>query len=135
MASKQITIFDIANDISENNGNPLYSKQDIDNVYNIWFFINYFKDFPECVGVINLSQTMKIYLDKYQHYLFLHSLIPKQRRFKKFKKKEEKDVLLYNISYIYGYTFEKAKEVYSLFNLKQGEELKNFLEVGGKKVN
>lgn len=126
------SVFEIISDISENNW-PQFSRSEIDGVYNIWFVMEYFSSFPDCIGIVNEANTMKKYLSKYEHYLFLHGLMEKKKRFRNFNKKKARNnnEKLDIIKTIYNYSNEMAREASHIIGDKEIEEIKNYMNVGG----
>jgi hypothetical protein len=115
------TIFEIINDISFN-GLPKYTESDLDN-YNMYYVNTYFSKFPDCVVFVNVLNTMKYPLTKYQHYLYLHGSIPKQKRYYK-QPKKEKDKDIEFVKNLFQYSQEQAKSFLSVVDKRQLERIK-----------
>ena len=114
-----------------------YSKADImidditENAYNSFMINRSLSYFPDTVGLANVMNQYH-HTDKKLQYHFLINIIRKRKRFSKwFKPDQISDIEA--IKEYYGYSNEKAKQVFSLLSPEQITIIKKKVSKGGRK--
>ncbi len=121
-----MNIFDIINNISSNP--ELLSKEDVEKYYNPYLVADFFSQFEDTVFIANEANTFKVPMGKWEHYLFLHSLIRKKfRKTKRNKKNVENEETLKLIMEYTEVSKEKAKEILPLLTDINIEEMRTSL--------
>lgn len=86
--------------------------------------LSYHKDCILLVNELNTRNNQQVEMSKRAHYEFLLNIIPVANRFDRLRKPETDDNIE-NIKKHYGYSTDKAREVYGLFSKEDFEELKS----------
>ena len=125
-----MTPFDYLNSINDTKQDIM--KDDIDERAYVPFVINrtlsYFSD------TVAIANEMNRYhhIDKKLQYHFLINIIRKRKRFSKWAKPDlVSDMEV--VKQYYGYSNEKARQVFHLLSPEQIEELKKKVSKGGRK--
>ena len=125
-----MTPFDYLNSINDTKQDIM--KDDIDERSYVPFVINrtlsYFSD------TVAIANEMNRYhhIDKKLQYHFLINIIRKRKRFSKWAKPDlVSDMEV--VKQYYGYSNEKARQVFHLLSPEQIEELKKKVSKGGRK--
>jgi Fe-S cluster assembly iron-binding protein IscA len=87
--------------------------------------------FPDTIQFANMMNKNS-HIDNMLQYSFLLNIIRKRKRFSKWFKKNDDDVLQMVIDY-YGYSVNKAKEALKILNDEQIEFIREKLIKGGMK--
>ena len=126
--------FDFVNDIN-------FGKKDImtdsdnpelaESTYNPFLTNRALSYFPDTIQFANLMNKSS-HIDNMLQYSFLLNIIRKRKRFSKWFKKNDDDVLQMVIDY-YGYSVNKAKEALKILNDEQIEFIREKLIKGGMK--
>ena len=126
--------FDFVNDIN-------FGKKDImtdsdnpelaEKTYNPFLTNRALSYFPDTIQFANMMNKNS-HIDNMLQYSFLLNIIRKRKRFSKWFKKNDDDVLQMVIDY-YGYSVNKAKEVLKILNDEQIEFIREKLIKGGMK--
>lgn len=122
-----MNVFDIINNISSNN-DVVFSRDEIEQHYNPYLVVDFFSKFEDTVFIANESNTFVTPMGKWEHYLFLHSLVRKRfRRFRKTKKTKGLEDDLQAIMTYYDVSKEKAIDMLPLLSNINIEEIKTSL--------
>src|SRR6056300_266552 len=109
-------------------------KDDIDEKEYVSFMINrglsYFQDTIAYANIMNQYH----HLDKRLQYDFLINIIRQRKRFSKWIKPETSEDVEVIMEY-YGYSNEKARQILSLLNSEQLQQLKEKVNKGGRRTN
>ena len=126
--------FDFVNDIN-------FGKKDImtdsdnpelaEKTYNPFLTNRALSYFPDTIQFANMMNKNS-HIDNMLQYSFLLNIIRKRKRFSKWFKKNDDDVLQMVIDY-YGYSVNKAKEALKILNDEQIEVIRAKLIKGGMK--
>tara|TARA_R110000822_G_scaffold138354_1_gene275926 strand:+ start:36 stop:425 length:390 start_codon:yes stop_codon:yes gene_type:complete len=126
--------FDFVNDIN-------FGKKDImvdsdnpelaESTYNPFLTNRALSYFPDTIQFANMMNKNS-HIDNMLQYSFLLNIIRKRKRFSKWFKKNDDDVLQMVIDY-YGYSVNKAKEALKILNDEQIEFIREKLIKGGMK--
>ena len=126
--------FDFVNDIN-------FGKKDImtdsdnpelaESTYNPFLTNRALSYFPDTIQFANMMNNNS-HIDNMLQYSFLLNIIRKRKRFSKWFKKNDDDVLQMVIDY-YGYSVNKAKEALKILNDEQIEFIREKLIKGGMK--
>jgi|TARA_R110000796_G_scaffold133998_3_gene249666 hypothetical protein len=126
--------FDFVNDIN-------FGKKDImtdsdnpelaESTYNPFLTNRALSYFPDTIQFANMMNKSS-HIDNMLQYSFLLNIIRKRKRFSKWFKKNDDDVLQMVIDY-YGYSVNKAKEALKILNDEQIEFIREKLIKGGMK--
>ena len=126
--------FDFVNDIN-------FGKKDIitdsanpelaEKTYNPFLTNRALSYFPDTIQFANMMNKNS-HIDHLLQYSFLLNIIRKRKRFSKWFKKNDDDVLEMVIEY-YGYSVNKAKEALKLLTDDQLEKIKEKMTNGGMK--
>tara|TARA_R110000765_G_scaffold5215_1_gene16192 strand:- start:389 stop:778 length:390 start_codon:yes stop_codon:yes gene_type:complete len=126
--------FDFVNDIN-------FGKKDImtdsdnpelaEKTYNPFLTNRALSYFPDTIQFANMMNKSS-HIDNMLQYSFLLNIIRKRKRFSKWFKKNDDDVLQMVIDY-YGYSVNKAKEALKILNDEQIEFIREKLIKGGMK--
>ena len=126
--------FDFVNDIN-------FGKKDImtdsdnpelaEKTYNPFLTNRALSYFPDTIQFANMMNNNS-HIDNMLQYSFLLNIIRKRKRFSKWFKKNDDDVLQMVIEY-YGYSVNKAKEVLKILDNDQLELIREKLIKGGMK--
>lgn len=126
--------FDFVNDIN-------FGKKDImtdsdnpelaEKTYNPFLTNRALSYFPDTIQFANMMNKNS-HIDHMLQYSFLLNIIRKRKRFSKWFKKNDDDVLQMVIEY-YGYSVNKAKEVLKILDNDQLELIREKLIKGGMK--
>ena len=126
--------FDFVNDIN-------FGKKDImtdsdnpelaESTYNPFLTNRALSYFPDTIQFANMMNKSS-HIDNMLQYSFLLNIIRKRKRFSKWFKKNDDDVLQMVIDY-YGYSVNKAKEALKILNDEQIEVIREKLIKGGMK--
>jgi len=126
--------FDFVNDIN-------FGKKDImtdsdnpelaESTYNPFLTNRALSYFPDTIQFANMMNKNS-HIDNMLQYSFLLNIIRKRKRFSKWFKKKDDDVLQMVIDY-YGYSVNKAKEALKILNDEQIEFIREKLIKGGMK--
>ena len=126
--------FDFVNDIN-------FGKKDImvdsdnpelaESTYNPFLTNRALSYFPDTIQFANMMNKNS-HIDNMLQYSFLLNIIRKRKRFSKWFKKNDDDVLQMVIDY-YGYSVNKAKEALKILNNEQIEAIRVKLIKGGMK--
>ena len=126
--------FDFVNDIN-------FGKKDImtdsdnpelaEKTYNPFLTNRALSYFPDTIQFANMMNNNS-HIDHMLQYSFLLNIIRKRKRFSKWFKKNDDDVLQMVIEY-YGYSVNKAKEVLKILDNDQLELIREKLIKGGMK--
>ena len=126
--------FDFANDIN-------FGKKDIitdsanpelaEKTYNPFLTNRALSYFPDTIQFANMMNKNS-HIDHLLQYSFLLNIIRKRKRFSKWFKKNDDDVLEMVIEY-YGYSVNKAKEALKILTDDQLEKIKEKMTKGGMK--
>ena len=126
--------FDFVNDIN-------FGKKDImtdsdnpelaESTYNPFLTNRALSYFPDTIQFANMMNNNS-HIDNMLQYSFLLNIIRKRKRFSKWFKKNDDDVLQMVIDY-YGYSVNKAKEALKILNNEQIEAIRVKLIKGGMK--
>ena len=126
--------FDFVNDIN-------FGKKDImtdsdnpelaEKTYNPFLTNRALSYFPDTIQFANMMNKNS-HIDNMLQYSFLLNIIRKRKRFSKWFKKNDDDVLQMVIDY-YGYSVNKAKEALKILNNEQIEAIRVKLIKGGMK--
>ena len=126
--------FDFVNDIN-------FGKKDImtdsdnpelaEKTYNPFLTNRALSYFPDTIQFANMMNKNS-HIDHMLQYSFLLNIIRKRKRFSKWFKKNDDDVLQMVIEY-YGYSVNKAKEALKILNDEQIEVIRAKLIKGGMK--
>ncbi len=126
--------FDFVNDIN-------FGKKDImtdsdnpelaEKTYNPFLTNRALSYFPDTIQFANMMNNNS-HIDNMLQYSFLLNIIRKRKRFSKWFKKNDDDVLQMVIDY-YGYSVNKAKEALKILNDEQIEAIRVKLIKGGMK--
>tara|TARA_B110000046_G_scaffold175248_1_gene199746 strand:- start:107 stop:496 length:390 start_codon:yes stop_codon:yes gene_type:complete len=126
--------FDFVNDIN-------FGKKDImtdsdnpelaEKTYNPFLTNRALSYFPDTIQFANMMNNNS-HIDNMLQYSFLLNIIRKRKRFSKWFKKNDDDVLQMVIDY-YGYSVNKAKEALKILNDEQIEFIREKLIKGGMK--
>ena len=126
--------FDFVNDIN-------FGKKDImtdsdnpelaESTYNPFLTNRALSYFPDTIQFANMMNKSS-HIDNMLQYSFLLNIIRKRKRFSKWFKKNDDDVLQMVIDY-YGYSVNKAKEALKILNNEQIEAIRVKLIKGGMK--
>lgn len=126
--------FDFVNDIN-------FGKKDImtdsdnpelaEKTYNPFLTNRALSYFPDTIQFANMMNKNS-HIDNMLQYSFLLNIIRKRKRFSKWFKKNDDDVLQMVIDY-YGYSVNKAKEALKILNDEQIEFIREKLIKGGMK--
>ena len=126
--------FDFVNDIN-------FGKKDImtdsdnpelaEKTYNPFLTNRALSYFPDTIQFANMMNKNS-HIDHMLQYSFLLNIIRKRKRFSKWFKKNDDDVLQMVIDY-YGYSVNKAKEALKILNDEQIEVIRAKLIKGGMK--
>jgi hypothetical protein len=126
--------FDFVNDIN-------FGKKDImtdsdnpelaEKTYNPFLTNRALSYFPDTIQFANMMNNNS-HIDNMLQYSFLLNIIRKRKRFSKWFKKNDDDVLQMVIDY-YGYSVNKAKEALKILNNEQIEAIRVKLIKGGMK--
>ena len=126
--------FDFVNDIN-------FGKKDImtdsdnpelaEKTYNPFLTNRALSYFPDTIQFANMMNKSS-HIDNMLQYSFLLNIIRKRKRFSKWFKKNDDDVLQMVIDY-YGYSVNKAKEALKILNNEQIEAIRVKLIKGGMK--
>ena len=129
-----MTPFDFVNDIN-------FGKKDImtdsdnpelaESTYNPFLTNRALSYFPDTIQFANMMNKNS-HIDNMLQYSFLLNIIRKRKRFSKWFKKNDDDVLQMVIDY-YGYSVNKAKEALKILNDEQIEFIREKLIKGGMK--
>ena len=126
--------YDFVNDIN-------FGKKDImtdsdnpelaESTYNPFLTNRALSYFPDTIQFANMMNKNS-HIDNMLQYSFLLNIIRKRKRFSKWFKKNDDDVLQMVIDY-YGYSVNKAKEALKILNDEQIEFIREKLIKGGMK--
>ena len=126
--------FDFVNDIN-------FGKKDIitdsanpelaEKTYNPFLTNRALSYFPDTIQFANMMNKNS-HIDHLLQYSFLLNIIRKRKRFSKWFKKNDDDVLEMVIEY-YGYSVNKAKEALKILTDDQLEKIKEKMTKGGMK--
>ena len=126
--------FDFVNDIN-------FGKKDImtdsdnpelaEKTYNPFLTNRALSYFPDTIQFANMMNKNS-HIDHMLQYSFLLNIIRKRKRFSKWFKKNDDDVLEMVIEY-YGYSVNKAKEALKILTDDQLEKIKEKMTKGGMK--
>ena len=126
--------FDFVNDIN-------FGKKDIitdsanpelaEKTYNPFLTNRALSYFPDTIQFANMMNKNS-HIDHLLQYSFLLNIIRKRKRFSKWFKKNDDDVLEMVIGY-YGYSVNKAKEALKILTDDQLEKIKEKMTKGGMK--
>ena len=126
--------FDFVNDIN-------FGKKDImtdsdnpelaEKTYNPFLTNRALSYFPDTIQFANMMNNNS-HIDNMLQYSFLLNIIRKRKRFSKWFKKNDDDVLEMVIEY-YGYSVNKAKEALKILTDDQLEKIKEKMTKGGMK--
>ena len=126
--------FDFVNDIN-------FGKKDImtdsdnpelaESTYNPFLTNRALSYFPDTIQFANMMNNNS-HKENKMKYSFLLNIIRKRKRFSKWFKKNDDDVLQMVIDY-YGYSVNKAKEALKILNNEQIEFIREKLIKGGMK--
>ena len=126
--------FDFVNDIN-------FGKKDIitdsanpelaEKTYNPFLTNRALSYFPDTIQFANMMNKNS-HIDHLLQYSFLLNIIRKRKRFSKWFKKNDDDVLEMVIEY-YGYSVNKAKEALKILTYDQLEKIKEKMTKGGMK--
>ena len=126
--------FDFVNDIN-------FGKKDIitdsanpelaEKTYNPFLTNRALSHFPDTIQFANMMNKNS-HIDHLLQYSFLLNIIRKRKRFSKWFKKNDDDVLEMVIEY-YGYSVNKAKEALKILTDDQLEKIKEKMTKGGMK--
>jgi hypothetical protein len=126
--------FDFVNDINlgkkdiiTDSDNPELAEK----TYNPFLTNRALSYFPDTIQFANMMNKNS-HIDNMLQYSFLLNIIRKRKRFSKWFKKNDDDVLQMVIDY-YGYSVNKAKEVLKILNDEQIEFIREKLIKGGMK--
>lgn len=131
-APKKVSLspFDIAKNINAKTGHI----PNVDEIGYSAFMMN--RVFSNTKDTALFSNELNRYwksIDAQMHYDFLYFALDKNpRRFGKWNKASKKDVDIQTIQDYYHYSFNKAREVYHLFNEEQLEAIREALFEGGR---
>jgi recombinational DNA repair protein (RecF pathway) len=127
-----MNVFDIINNISSD-AKVKFTKEEVDEFYSPYLAIEYFSKFEDTIFIINEINSFKKQPSKYEHYLYLHSVIRKRRR-PSFpaKKKDTAEEDIKAVMDYYQYSKVKAKEALQLLSIINIKDIKNsFIDMGG----
>jgi len=114
--------FDFINDITYNKNNVMTEDNEKDYVpFVVNRGLSYFIDTVFQANEMNANHS----LDHHLQFDYLLNSIRKKRRFSKWNKKQDLQVLE-AIQEYYGYSISKAKDVVSILNDDQIESIKNY---------
>jgi hypothetical protein len=126
--------FDFVNDINlgkkdiiTDSDNPELAEK----TYNPFLTNRALSYFPDTIQFANMMNKNS-HIDNMLQYSFLLNIIRKRKRFSKWFKKNDDDVLQMVIDY-YGYSVNKAKEALKILNDEQIEFIREKLIKGGMK--
>lgn len=124
--------FDFLNEINYGKNNLIQQSDNPDLAEKIYspFLVNrglsYFADTILFANEINIRHQC----DSKLQFEFYLNTVRKRKRFTKWYKKEQDQYLDIIVNH-YGYSYEKARQVISLFNEKQLQQLKKMRSEGG----
>jgi hypothetical protein len=128
-----MNVFDIIENISSHN-EVMFSKEQIEQYYNQYLVVGFFSKFEDTVFLSNEANTFLKPMEKWEHYLFMHSLVRKRYRKVKNKKKDtQNEEKLSLVMEYYEVSKERAKDFLPLLTDINIEEIKTSLygERGG----
>jgi len=126
--------FEFINCISNSNTIP-FTKEQIEKYYNPYITVSYFSKFEDCIFIVNEINTFKHPLSKPEHFLYLHSMIRKRKRFyKKTDKKNDIEDSIKLVQEYFEYSREKAKEAIKILTTEQLKKIKNYFKERDKTI-
>lgn len=123
--------FDFINCIS-NERDIKFTREEIEEFYNPFLTMTILSRFEDSIFIVNEINSFKKPLGKYEHFLFLHSILRKRKRFSKGSKKdeaEEKKISL--VMEYYECNREKAKDALKLLKKDDLKKINNYLNNKG----
>ena len=114
-------------DIITDSANPELAEK----TYNPFLTNRALSYFPDTIQFANMMNKNS-HIDHLLQYSFLLNIIRKRKRFSKWFKKNDDDVLEMVIEY-YGYSVNKAKEALKILTDDQLEKIKEKMTKGGMK--
>ena len=103
--------FEYINNISEDSVIK-FSKEEIEQNYNPYLAVLYFSRFEDCVMIVNMLNSFKKPLGKYEHFLYLFHSLRKRKRFSKSSKKiKDNNEDLKMIKRYYECNIDRAREI------------------------
>jgi hypothetical protein len=109
-------------------------KDDIDEKSYAPFLINRSLSYFSDTVIIANEMNRYHHLDKRLQYDFLINIIRQRKRFSKWIKPETSEDVEVIMEY-YGYSNEKARQILSLLNSEQLQQLKEKVNKGGRRTN
>ena len=127
-----MNVFDIINNISSDKS-VKFTREEVEEFYSPYLAVEYFSNFEDTIFIANEINSFRKQPSKYEHYLYLHSIIRKRRR-PSFppKKKDSREEDIKAVMQYYQYSKGKAKEALQLLkNINIEEIKKSFIDTGG----
>ena len=121
-----MNLFDILNSISFNKRN-LLNNSDFEKEYNVFMINRYLSMNPETLNYAGIMDQLSQYIPKKLQFIFLKNIIPKEKRFFRYIKKETKiDIKKINlIKEYFQCNEERAIEYLNILDKKEISTIKN----------
>ena len=122
-----MTIFDILTEITYNKSDLDFKNPEIDKLYDIYMINRWISMVESYIPILDACNYIKI--TKQNHYNYLKAMIPKNKIFFKYIKKDLEVTKNYQIiAKFYKVSIDNAKLYYDLLDENDIQNIKNYIE-------
>lgn len=134
MVERELTLFNILNDINFDKSFDLHKNSNFDKSFDSFMINRFFS--MDCETILEANFVNRQGIPKHAHYLFLSNMIEKKKRFLKYIKKEKADKkkveIVKNIQDLYVLNRVEAEKVYDIIPDEEKEMIKEIYKVKKK---